>query len=244
MSSRTSCEIVCTLLAYKSPRKNEQLMKIQWLSDHLSGDDASIPTQWSSNHCFTCIQVPSLIQQQFRSEKPTAVETGPTTLILTNIVCKTTIDAKAGQKFRSLLTESTIHPKQTTQGRDPRRFNIPRQAIVLHLRSILYSVDYCCSCAELATPGAGSNPINNHFMHQIQKEPLQSSKTPVSRCASHEVPNFEYILHFFVGTDDPSLCPSLGMIKNLAVNVLLGTSFFDCHVQDILSSEQDIVLHM
>lgn len=72
--------------------------------------------------------------------------------------------------------------------------------------------------------GAGPNVINNDFPLQACKESLDSDKSPQRRARNQEVKNIKGIVPFFIRMGNLSVRTRFGIVGNIAVDALLGTS--------------------
>lgn len=71
---------------------------------------------------------------------------------------------------------------------------------------------------------------------------MKTIKSQPLRTANCEVVSMEGIGPLFVRIGDLHMHALFGVVENLAVDMILGTSFIDCSVRGLFSSERKIVL--
>lgn len=94
---------------------------------------------------------------------------------------------------------------------------------------------------SLLDTGAGPNLVNNAFLPREWQRKVVSTPSPSLRTATRETVKVEGIVRTFVQIGDLRVRAWSGVVENLAVDILLGTSFIDRFIISILAGERKVV---
>lgn len=97
-----------------------------------------------------------------------------------------------------------------------------RRQIASRFRSTFCQAPYY-QCRGYSIRAPAKNLIQNEFFLQAWKKFLESMKSSQMQTANREVGNIEGLIPLFNGMDDQCVRARIRIIKNLAVNVLLGS---------------------
>lgn len=93
--------------------------------------------------------------------------------------------------------------------------------------SVRISSNAVLTVASLLNTGARPNPVNKNFLQSAWRKSLKTIRSPPLRPANCEVGFVEVIVPLFVRMANLTVLAWFGVVQNLAVDVVLGTSFID-----------------
>lgn len=95
--------------------------------------------------------------------------------------------------------------------------------------------------AIVLDPGSGANLIHKEFLLQAWKDSINSIKSTLFQTTSHEFVKTESIVPLLIRTGDLRVSTLFRSFENLAVKVLLGTTFIDRCIRSTLPNERKVV---
>lgn len=95
--------------------------------------------------------------------------------------------------------------------------------------------------ASLFDTGAGPNLVNKSFIPRNWHRYVEPIEQPQLRTATREHVNVEGVIPMFVRIGDLRVRAWFGVVENLAVDILVGTSFIDRCIRGIFPTERKIV---
>lgn len=96
--------------------------------------------------------------------------------------------------------------------------------------------------ARLVDTCADLNVGNKNFLQPAWRKSLKATKSTPLRIANRMVVSVERIEPLFVLMGDLRVCIWFGVVKNLVIDLLLGTSFINRCIRGVFPSERKIVL--
>lgn len=107
--------------------------------------------------------------------------------------------------------------------------------------SVDISSNFMVHVASLVNTGAGPNFVNTGFLRPEWRDSMKTIKSPPLGTANCKVASIEGIVSLLVHIGELRLQDWFGIVQNLSVAVLLGTSFIGLCLREIFPSKRTTV---
>lgn len=107
--------------------------------------------------------------------------------------------------------------------------------------SVSISSKSMLTVARLVLTGISPNLVNKNFLPLVWRKSVKTIRSPPLHTLNCEVVSVDGIVPLFVHLGDLRVCTWFGVVDNLAVNLLLGTSFIDPCIGEIFPTERKVV---
>lgn len=173
---------------------------------------------------------------------------------------RTTICKRGNLTFTSTNSNEKIKPDTSTKTiiRTPPQtgqvvFNVQFDDSPRDLAFFFRKATYCFKSLKTVTSNTllimprlldlsvSYNFTNNDFLLQERKDAIKSIKSSQLQTANCKVVNIVGIVKSLIRTGDRLGCAWVVIFENLAVDVMLGTSFIDQRIRKIFATEQNVV---